>query len=127
MAQKNVRYPHTIGFRVTDETWFEIQREISNTDLTPHDWCRQMVLDALNQHCGLTKSERLLFKQTVGTHYLLAKGFQLFADNKMTSEECKKLRTFIKENINAITNRALADLADREAAHPSNVPEPHEK
>src|SRR5262245_52695088 len=99
MAQKNVRYPHTIGLRVTDETWLAIQREIFNTDLTPHDWCRQMVLDALNQHYGLSKSERLLFKQTVGIHHLLANGFQLFADDKMSSEECKKLRIFIKENI----------------------------
>lgn len=113
MAQKNVRYPHTIGFRVTDATWLAIQREISNTDLTPQDWCRQMVLDALNQHCGLTKSERLLFTQTIGIHYLLAKGFQLFADNKMSSEECKKLRKFLKQNIDLIAERALGDFRSR--------------
>jgi hypothetical protein len=34
MTKRSVRYPHTIGFRVTDETWFAIQREIINTDLT---------------------------------------------------------------------------------------------
>lgn len=113
MGQKNVRYPHTIGFRVTDGTWFAIQREIAETGLTPHDWCRQVVLDALTQHRGLTKSERLLFKQTVGIHYLLANGFQLFADNKMSSEECKKLRAFIKENIDAIADRSLETFVGR--------------
>lgn len=67
MTKRNVRYPHTIGFRVTDETWLAIQREISNTDLTPHDWCRQVVLDTLNRECGMTKKERILFKQTVAS------------------------------------------------------------
>jgi hypothetical protein len=40
MAKRNIRYPHTIGFRVTDETWFRIAHEVAETDLTPHDWCR---------------------------------------------------------------------------------------
>lgn len=44
MAKRNVRYPHTIGFRVTDETWFRIVQEVAETDLTPHDWCRLAVL-----------------------------------------------------------------------------------
>src|SRR6185369_12438086 len=75
MAKRNVRYPHTIGFRVTDETWFAIQREISNTDLTPHDWCRLVVLDRLDSEYGFSKKERLLFHQIVRTQYLIAQGF----------------------------------------------------
>ena len=35
MVKRNVRYPHTIGFRITDETWIAIQQEISQADLTP--------------------------------------------------------------------------------------------
>jgi len=39
MAKREVHYPHKIGFRVTDQTWFQIQQEIAATNLTPHDWC----------------------------------------------------------------------------------------
>jgi hypothetical protein len=45
MTKRDVRYPHTVGFRVTDETWFRIVQEVAETDLTPHDWCRMAVLD----------------------------------------------------------------------------------
>ncbi|HUE81830.1 MAG TPA: hypothetical protein VMM84_06920 [Pyrinomonadaceae bacterium] len=72
MAKREVNYPHTIGFRVTDETWFRIQQEVANTDLTPHDWCRLVVLDSLNRGFGLTKKERIFFEQSVGIRYLVA-------------------------------------------------------
>jgi hypothetical protein len=61
MAKRNVRFPHTIGFRVTDETWFAIQQEISETDLTPHDWCRQVVLDRLDREQGFSKKSASSF------------------------------------------------------------------
>ena len=113
MAKRNVRYPHTIGFRVTDETWFLIQREISNTNLTPHDWCRKVVLETLIRECGMTKNERILFKQTVAIRYLVANGFQLLADDKLTTEEWKKLRILSKEKIDIIAERALGDFRSR--------------
>src|ERR1044072_462312 len=90
IAKRNVRYPRTIGFRVTDETWFAIQREISNTDLTPHDWCRMVVLDSLNRGFGLTKKEHIFFQQAAAIRYLVANGFQLLADDRLTTEEWKK-------------------------------------
>ena len=98
------------GFRVTDETWFAIQREISNTDLTPRDWCRLVVLDSLNREVGLTKKEHIFFDQSVPVRYLIANGFQLLADDRLTSDECKKLRMFSKEKIDVISDRALRAL-----------------
>ena len=123
MGQKNARYPHTIGFRVTDETWFAIQREISNTDLTPHDWCRMVVLDRLNRGFGLTKKERILFEQTTAIRYLIANGFQLLADDKLTTDEWKKLRMVSKEKIDIISDRALCDFRLRmEASESARTP-----
>jgi hypothetical protein len=113
MSKRNVRYPHTIGFRVTDETWFAIQREISNTDLTPHDWCRMVVLDSLNRGFGLTKKERIFYEQAAAIRYLIANGFQLLADDRLTTDEWKKLRLLSKEKIDIITDRALADCRER--------------
>jgi len=113
MAKREVHYPHTIGFRVTDETWFKIQQEVANTDLTSHDWCRMVVLDRLNQEYGLSKNERLLFEQFVRTQYLVANGFQLLADDNLTTEEWKKYRAVAKEKIEFIAGRALAEFRSR--------------
>lgn len=55
MAKREVNYPHTIGFRLSDEAWFRITQEIVNTDLTPQDWCRLVVLDRLDREYGLTE------------------------------------------------------------------------
>jgi len=110
MAKRDVRYPHTIGFRVTDETWFAIQREILDTDLTPHDWCRLVVLDRLDSEYGFSKKERLLFHQVVRTQYLIAQGFQVLADNKLTTDEWKKIRAYAKEKGDYFAQLALAEF-----------------
>jgi hypothetical protein len=121
MAKRNVRYPHTIGFRVTDETWFAIQQAIFETDLTPHDWCRMVVLDSLNRGFGLTKKERIFYEQAAATRYLIANGFQLLADDKLTTDEWKKLRVFSKEKIDIIAQRALDHFRSRDSKHRTGV------
>jgi hypothetical protein len=110
MAKRDVRYPHTIGFRVTDETWFAIQQEISETDLTPHDWCRQVVLDRLDREHSFSIKERLLFHQVLRTHYLIVQGFHVLADNKLTTDEWRKIREYAKEKGDYFARQALAEF-----------------
>ena len=50
----------------------------------------------------MTKKERIFFEQSVGIRYLVANGFQLLADDRLTTEEWKKLRMFSKEKIDII-------------------------
>lgn len=113
MPKKGRRFPHTISYRLTDEDYFRLEQEVNKTSLTPHDWCRLVVLDRLNQEFGLSKNERILFEQFARTQYLVANGFQLLADDKLTSEQWKNLRAFAKEKIDVITDRALADFRSR--------------
>ena len=110
MAKRDVRYPHTIGFRVTDETWFRIEQEIAETDLTAHDWCRLVVLDRLDREDGFSKKERLLFHQIVRTQYLIAQGFQVLADDKLTTDAWQKIRGYAKEKADYFARQALADF-----------------
>jgi hypothetical protein len=58
MGKRETDYPHTISFRLTNEAWLGIQKEIQNNHLTPHEWCRMAALERLNGNCGLSKSER---------------------------------------------------------------------
>jgi len=61
MAKRDIRYPHTIGFRVTDETWLRIEQETAETDLTAHDWCRLLVRDRLDREYGFSKKSACSF------------------------------------------------------------------
>jgi hypothetical protein len=56
MAKREVNFPHTIGFRLSDEAWFKIEQEVANTNLTPHDWCRMVVLKTLDQEYGFSST-----------------------------------------------------------------------
>jgi hypothetical protein len=113
MAKRNVGYPHTIGFRVTDETWFRIVQEVAETDLTPHDWCRMAVLDRLDREYGFSKKERLLFQQIVRTQFFVAFGFQMLADDTLTTAEWKKLRGYAKEKADYLAKQRWADFCSR--------------
>ena len=110
MAKKQVRYPHTIGFRVTDETWLRIVQEVSGTDLTPHDWCRMVVLDRLDHEYGFSKKDRLLLQTIARTQFFVAFGFQMLADDKLTTEEWKKLRTYAREKGDYLAKQTVADF-----------------
>lgn len=117
MTKKALRFPHTISYRLTDEDYLKLEQEVNKTHLTPHDWCRLVVLDRLNQEYGLSKNERILFEQFARTQYLVANGFQLLADDNLTSEEWKKFRAFAKEKIDVISDRALAEFRSKTASN----------
>jgi len=123
MARKQVRYPHTIGFRVTDETWSRIVQEVVDTDLTPHDWCRMVVLDRLNHEYGFSRKERLLFQQIVRTQFFVAFGFQMLADDTLTTDEWKKLRTYGKQKADYLIQQTVADFRSRKEGgeHPQGA------
>jgi len=71
-------YPHTISFRLTDEAWLGIQKEIASRELTAHEWCRKAALERLNNNYGLSKAERLLLEHFVRAQYLVT-GFSIIS------------------------------------------------
>lgn len=89
MGKRVTDYPHTISFRLTDEAWLSIQKQIAGSDLTAHEWCRKAALERLNNNYGLSKAERLLLEHFVRAQYLVTQGFQLLADDNLTGEQEK--------------------------------------
>ena len=83
MGKRVTDYPHTISFRLTDEAWLGIQKQIAGSELTAHEWCRKAALDRLNNNYGLSKIERLLLEHFVRAQYLVTQGFQLLADDNL--------------------------------------------
>jgi hypothetical protein len=108
MGKRITDYPHTISFRLTDEAWLGIQKQIAGSDLTAHEWCRKAALERLNNHYGLSKAERLLLEHFVRAQYLVTQGFQLLADDNLTGDQWKKLRAIATERASELTDNALA-------------------
>jgi hypothetical protein len=98
---------------VTDETWLRIVQAVDETDLTPHDWCRNAVLDRLDHKYGCSKKERLLFHQIVRTQFLVASGFHMLADDTLKSDEWKKVRAYGKKKADYLAKKAPADFRSR--------------
>src|SRR5687767_4187874 len=94
MTRKVRQLHQTISYRLSDEDYLEIKQQIKETTMTAHDWCRDAALERLNRELGLSKSQRILFDQVVRAQYLIGLGLQLLADNKLTSEEWKKVRNY---------------------------------
>ncbi len=113
MGKRETDYPHIISFRLTDESWLGIHREIQGRTLTPHEWCRQAALDRLGSDHGLSKSERILFEHFVRAQYLFTQGFQLLADGNLRSEEWKKFRAIASERASELADTALEMYAQR--------------
>ena len=118
MGKRETDYPHTISFRLTNEAWLAIQKEIQSRHLTPHEWCRRAALERLNANRGLSKSERFLFHHLVRAQYLVTQGFQLLADQTLTSEEWKQLRANAKHRVSELVDAALASHAQNARERP---------
>ena len=106
MAKREVHYPYKIGFRVTYQTWFQIQEEIAEAGLTPHDWCRLVVLDRLNHEFGLSRKERYFLHQILRTQFMVGHGFDLLADDKLTVELWRKYRDYALHHVERLVQKS---------------------
>jgi hypothetical protein len=113
MTKREVNYPHTISFRLTDEVWLRVAQQIEDIELTAHEWCRLAVLEKLNRDHGLSKGERFLFEQFARGQFLVTQGFQLLADDNLTSKEWLRYRRAADERTSEIVDAALAMHAKR--------------
>jgi hypothetical protein len=69
-----------------------------------------IVQDSLNRGFGLTKKERIFYEQAAAIRYLIANGFQLLADDRLTTDEWKKPPHVLQGKIDIISERALSDF-----------------
>jgi len=73
-----------------------------------------VVLDRLEQEYRFSKKERVLLHQIVRIQYYVAQGFQMLADDALTSTDWKKIRSYAKEKIKFFADSAVAELRSSE-------------
>ena len=102
-----------ISFRVTEEQLNKIESAATDAGTKPSDWCRDVVREKVEDEHPMTKGERFLFEQFARAQYLVTQGFQLLADDNLTTEEWKKYRAIANQRISEIADVALAMHAKR--------------
>jgi hypothetical protein len=108
----------TISFRITEEEWNDVEKRAATVRESPHQWARSAMLEKLHGNDELTRGDRFLFHHLVRAQYLLTQGFQMLADNNLTSEDWKKLRANAKQRVSELAENALARYAERNARRP---------
>jgi len=105
----------TISYRVTEEEWSEIEKRAATVQESPHQWARSAMFEELRRNDELTRGDRFLFLHLVRAQYLITQGFQMLADDSLTSEEWKKLRVNAKHKVSELADSALASYARKGA------------
>jgi len=111
---RRVKKTRTISFRLTDEQWQQLERQIAPTGETPHDWCRNLTLDTLKkEHELMSKNEQLIYEELARVRYLVGYGFGLLADNQLTPQEWEAKR----QNADGSGAEIAQVLLDRQRAN----------
>ena len=105
----------TISYRITEEAWNEIEKRATTAGESPHQWARSALLEKLIRNDELTRADRFLFHHLVRAQYLITQGFQMLADQSLTSEAWKKLRVNAKHRVSELVESALASHAEKSA------------
>ena len=103
----------TISYRITEEEWIDIEKRAATARESPHQWARSALMEKLHGNNELTSGDRFLFHHLVRAQYLITYGFQMLADNNLTSEDWKKLRIDAKNKVPELAENALARYAER--------------
>ena len=105
----------TISYRVTEEEWNAIEKRAATVQESPHQWARSAMFEELRRNDELTRGDRFLFLHLVRAQYLITQGFQMLADDSLSSEEWKKLRVNAKHKVSELADSALASYARKGA------------
>ena len=110
---KKARLTHIVTFRLDSQQWEQLQAVSQASQQKPNDWVRDLTTQTLATGIGLKPSERFLFEHFARAQYLVTQGFQLLADDKLTSEEWMKFRRYADQRTSEIAERALENHAKR--------------
>ena len=111
----------TISYRVTEEEWNEIEKRAATVQESPHRWARSAMFEKLHRNDELTRVDRFLFHHIVRAQYLLTYGFQMLADDRLTTEDWNKLCVNAKHKVSELADSALASYARKGAERVSII------
>jgi len=98
-----------ITFRLTDETFSQVERAAEAAGDDPNSWCRKAALGQLTEGHTFTKNERLIYQEIALLRFLIGHGFKLlFSRNDATAATWKKLTAQADQRSEEIVNEVLS-------------------
>lgn len=98
-----------ITFRLTDETYGQVERAAEAAGDDPNNWCRKAALNELSEGHTFTKNERLIYQEIALLRFLIGHGFKLlFSRNETTAATWKKLTAQADQRSGEIVNELLS-------------------
>ena len=104
---KRARLTHIVTFRLDSEQWQQLQSASQAAREKPNEWVRDLTIQTLTNGLGLRPSERFVLEQFAAAQYLVTHGFQLLAEDNLTTDEWKRIRTIANERTSEIADVAL--------------------
>ena len=115
---KRARLTHIVTFRLDSEQWQQLQSVSQAAREKPNDWVRDLTIQTLANGLGLKPTERFVLEQFAAAQYLVTHGFQLLAEDNLTTDEWKRIRTIANERTSEIADVALTMRAKRSGQRP---------
>lgn len=115
---KRARLTHIITFRLDSDQWQQLQSASQAAREKPNDWVRDLTIQTLANGLGLKPSERFVLEQFAAAQYLVTHGFQLLAEDNLTTEEWKRIRTIANERSSEIADVALTTRSKSSSQRP---------
>lgn len=98
-----------ITFRLTDETYGQVERAAEAAGDDPNNWCRKAALSQLSEGHTFTKNERLIYQEIALLRFLIGHGFKLlFSRNEATAAAWKRFTTQADQRSEEIVNEVLS-------------------
>jgi hypothetical protein len=133
IGMKRTRLTNTIAYRVSEDQWRRIQEEAEKDEVSIHDWCREAVLEKLQNLREATMeqgprppaeigngiaggaNELLLLEKISRLEYLIEHGFGIqHSTNRAHDEEWKKRIKDSKYSARILLQMALEGSSTRE-------------
>ncbi len=106
---KGTKKSRNITFRLSDETFGQVERAAEAAGDDPNSWCRKAALTQLSEVHTFTKNEYVIYREIALLRFLIGHGFKLlFSRNEASAAAWKKFTTQANQRSEEIVNHLLS-------------------
>ena len=98
---------HTVSFRLTEGQLQRLADRAADAGYSSADWCRELVLAALEKDPALTRNERFIFEELARVRYFVGQGLWLLANDRLTPETWHNMRAVVEQKAAEVADNLL--------------------
>lgn len=102
-----------IAFRLTVEEYEAVEKLARISGQNPGEWCRELILEAVQKNVSLTQTEAILFEELAKVRYLIGIGFGLLSTGELDKTSWDKTKSQVDQSGDKIAAQLLARRAEK--------------